>query len=103
MLKRKFSFSDLVRWMSSSPATLAGLQHRKGALRTGLDADIVVWDPDEEFVVDASALQHRHNITPYDGKKLFGNVRRTYVRGTLVFMDGKFADNASGKALLREG
>lgn len=103
MLKRGFSFADLVRWMSFAPASLVGLEYRKGALRQGMDADIVIWDPNEEFIVDGSTLHHRHKLTPYNGAKLHGKVKRTYVRGTLVFKEGKFGDDASGKALLREG
>ena len=103
MVKRRFSFVDLVRWMSGKPASLVGLHHRKGALRAGLDADIVVWDPDEKFVVDSSKLYHRNKLTPYDGKKLHGKVKRTYVRGTLVFENGRFADKPCGNVLLREG
>jgi len=76
---------DLARWMSSAPASLAGLQGRKGAIAEGLDADLVVWDPDAEWTVDAAALLHRHPVTPYTGYRLRGRVTRTFVRGQLVF------------------
>ncbi len=59
----------LARWMSAAPAALAGLGERKGASRPGFDADLVVWDPDAEFVVDPSRLQQRHKLTPYAGRR----------------------------------
>ena len=74
-------------WMSAAPARLAGLGDRKGSLAAGCDADIVVWDPDASFVVDPAVLQHRHPVTPYAGRKLFGKVLATWVGGRLVFSD----------------
>jgi len=75
----------LAAWMSSSPARLAGLNGRKGVLAEGYDADIVVWDPEASFIVDPGALFHRHPVTPYAGRELFGVVRATYVGGRRVF------------------
>ena len=72
-------------WMSAAPARLAGLEHRKGTLAADYDADIVIWNPDESFVVDPSKLLHRHKVTPYAGRQLFGRVLQTYVGGRCVF------------------
>ncbi|MGX7679168.1 allantoinase AllB [Jatrophihabitans sp. DSM 45814] len=81
---RGFALTDLVRWMSSGPASCAGLQN-KGSLAVGGDADFVVFDPDAEFVVDAARLHHRQAITPYAGQKLRGRARATWLRGRCVF------------------
>jgi allantoinase len=82
---RGFGVSDLARWMSLAPAALAALSDRKGAIAVGRDADLVVWDPDGELVVDPCSLQQRHKLTPYAGMRLRGIVRRTYLRGRLVW------------------
>jgi allantoinase len=75
----------IAHWMCAAPARLAGLQSRKGALAAGYDADIVVWDPKARFVVDPKLLLHRHKVTPYAGRELFGKVTATYVGGKRIF------------------
>ena len=90
---------DVARWMSERPARLVGLEGRKGAIAPGHDADLVVWDPEEEFIVNASVLQHRHKVTPYEGMRLRGVVRETWVRGARVYDRGHFVHEARGRLL----
>jgi allantoinase len=75
----------IAEWMSAGPAKLARLDDRKGKIAAGYDADIVIWDPEKSFIVDTSKLEHRHKITPYAGRELFGVVEETYVAGKAVF------------------
>jgi allantoinase len=96
-LSRGFGLLDVARWQSARPATLAGLPG-KGAIAVGNDADLVVWDPAAEFVVDAAALAQRHPISPWHGRTLRGVVHTTYLRGASVDLDAP----ARG-ALLRRG
>ena len=79
----------LAEWMCAGPARLAGLSNRSGSLAEGRDADITIWDPETSFVVDPVALRHRHHLTPYAGRELFGVVRATYVRGSRVFHESQ--------------
>ena len=74
----------LAQWMCEAPARLVGLGHRKGAIAAGYDADLVIWDPEARFTVDAAKLHHRHKVTPYAGRELYGVVRATYVGGRLA-------------------
>ncbi len=78
---RGHQLPDVVRWMATGPADRVGLAH-KGRIGTGADADLVVFAPDEEFVVDPTALAHRHPVSAYAGRRLSGVVRRTWLRGT---------------------
>jgi allantoinase len=91
--------ADLARWMSSAPAALAGLGHRKGRIAEGLDADLVVWDPDLEFCVESSRLQQRHKLTPYAGRWLFGTVLTTFVRGERVWDKNRLTRAYGGQLL----
>jgi allantoinase len=74
----------ITTWMSESTSRLAGLAHRKGRIAAGYDADIAIWNPDATFLVNGGTLRHRHPVTPYAGRELFGVVERTYVRGELI-------------------
>ena len=53
-------------------------------LAVGCDADLVAFDPDEAYVVEAARLQHRHPVTPYAGRTLTGRVRQAWLRGTAL-------------------
>jgi allantoinase len=91
--------ADLATWMSEFPAALARLGDRKGRIAAGYDADLVVWDPDAEFTVDAAALQQRHKVTPYDGRRLRGRVMSTFVRGQRVWDNGTLTCGSVGRLL----
>jgi allantoinase len=82
------SLPRVAHWLAEGPAALAGLAGRKGSFTPGADADMVVWDPDDSFVVDPGRLFHRHPLTPYAGRQLHGVVRQTWLRGELVY-DGR--------------
>ncbi len=75
----------IAQWMSAAPARLAGLDKKKGAIAAGYDADIVLWDPDARFRVNAGELLHRHKVTPYAGREMFGKVSATYIAGQRIF------------------
>jgi len=93
--ERGFALAEVVTWMAQRPAELVGLS-RKGRIAAGADADLVVFAPDEAFVVDPAGLHHRHPLTPYAGRKLTGTVRTTWLRGEPV------GESPRGRFLVRE-
>jgi allantoinase len=102
--RRGFRIEDIARWMCARPAALAGLEHRKGAIAAGLDADFAIWDPKAEFDVDAARLHHRHKMTPYAGRRLRGVVHETWLGGLRVNLDapprGRILRRERGLAIL---
>ena len=96
---RGFAFADLVRWLCREPARQVGL-NLKGAIKEGYDADIVIWNPDREFKVEPALLHHRHKLTPYNGEVLRGVVEKTFLRGQMVYDDGRFF-GPYGRIILR--
>jgi allantoinase len=99
--RRGFGLNDIAQWMSEKPAELAGCSARKGKLAEGKDADFVVVDPEAEFTVSTDHLHQRHPISPYLGEKLRGIVKRTYLRGRMVFCDGEFPGEEAGREFVR--
>jgi allantoinase len=94
--ERGFGLEDVAGWMARAPAELAGLE-RKGALAAGCDADIVLFDPEQTFVVEPAMLKHRHRETAWQGRTLRGTVKRTWRRGRVVFDDGKWPGIRDGR------
>lgn len=64
-----------------------------------MDADLVVWDPESGLMVRGSSLEHRHPITPYEGRRLLGRIGRTYVRGKCAYANGAVNRAPSGRLL----
>jgi allantoinase len=97
--KRNIPLDRIFNWLSAAPARLVQLDKRKGRIELGFDADLVVLDPDAQWVVHGEQLQHRHSVTPYEIARLHGVVRRTYLRGNLAYHDGNLFE-AFGRPLL---
>ena len=94
------TLADLARLMSSAPAALAGIAHRKGRLAPGFDADLLLLAPEESFTVTPSHLHFRHPITPYLGQRLTGVVKRTILRGQAIFAEGTFPGAPLGREVI---
>ncbi len=97
--RRGFTLDDVVRWMSTAPAALAGLDARAGRLEAGREANFVAFDPNAEFLVTPSRLHYRYPISPYMGEKLRGVVEATYLRGEPIYQNGKFISHSRGHEL----
>ncbi len=93
---RGHTLDDVARWMAAGPARVAGLAG-KGRIAPGLDADLVAFAPEDPFTVLPERLHHRHRLTPYAGQRLYGVVRRTWLRGRPVS-----GERPAGRLLARE-
>ncbi len=77
------SMMELLRAMSATPAELTGIP--AGTLAVGAPADVVLFDPEEEWTVDADKLHGRSKNCPFKGMTLKGRVKKTFCGGRLVY------------------
>jgi len=98
--KRGLALHRIAELTSFNPARRFGLQ-RKGDIAPGYDADIALVDPDRTFKVSASESESTQGYTPFEGVELCGKVRSTYLRGHLVYHDGKIVGEPRGRYLRR--
>ena len=81
----KMELPDIIRRMTSNPAAILKLQ--KGRLTLGSDADITIFDLNEEWVVDPEQFASKGRNTPFAGYKLKGKVKYTIVGGKVIYQD----------------
>jgi allantoinase len=91
---------------AAEPARFFGINHRKGHLKPGFDADFVVFDERAQWTVRADDLHNLNRYTPHEGQLFTGRVRSTYLRGRCVFArreDGSelFAPSGTGTWIRR--
>jgi urocanate hydratase len=80
--------AELARLVAELPAKRFGLWPRKGSLRPGSDADVMVLDPDREWQIDPATLVTAAGWSPYAGRRVRGRVVATFSRGVQVW-DGE--------------
>jgi len=81
--------NEFVAITSANIAKILNCYPRKGAIRVGSDADIVVWDPEAEKTITAGAQQSAIDYNVFEGKKVKGLPRYTLSKGRLMFDTGK--------------
>jgi allantoinase len=97
------SLLDLSTWLSRRPSIFAGISNRKGKIAKGHDADFVVWNPEESFLLQPQDLRFRHKMSPYLGRNLKGRIHYTYLRGKLAYEQGAIIGKPQGKPIFHRG
>lgn len=93
--RRGFGIPALSRWMTAGPARLLGWEH--GRLEPGMRADLVAWDPEQEWEVDPRALAHKNPVTPYARRRMDGRVTDVWLRGGRIVEDGALVGGPRGQ------
>lgn len=98
-----FSINRFVELVSTAPARIFGMYPKKGVLAVDSDADLVLWDPHENYTISAATHHMRVDYSMFEGFRVRGNARDVYSRGELIVSGGDFIGRPGrGNYLRRE-
>jgi dihydropyrimidinase len=98
----RITLEQFVALTSTNPAKIYGLHPHKGSLMPGADADIVLWDAEQQNVIRHAELHDTCDYTPYEGQAIRGMPVMTFSRGECVWDRGQiFGTPGRGRPIKR--
>lgn len=95
--KGRLTLEQMCRCLAENPARLYRLYPEKGVIAPGSDADLVVWNPTEEWTLSAKSQQSAADYCPLEGTSLRGRAERVYLRGMLAAEKGVILREYEGR------
>ena len=101
-MKDEYSLEKFIPLLTENPASFLKVADRKGKIKVGYDADIIIWNPESKEIIKAEDILYRHKISPYIGEELFGIIKKTYINGEVIYSDKKIVieEMKKGKIIL---
>src|SRR5438105_9393721 len=99
----RISLNRFVEITSTSAARIFGLFPRKGTIAVGSDADIVIFDPNEEMTISAKTHHMKVDYSAYEGMKVKGVTKTVLSRGDVVIEEGKYVAKPGRGEFLKRG
>jgi len=96
----RLTLPQIMELTSAAPARQAGLEHRKGGIKVGLDADFCIFDPSVEWTFQQNLMHFKNKYTPYNGRRVRGRVQETILRGRRIYAYGHRFAPAQGNTIL---
>ena len=99
----KITLERFIELTSTNVAKLFGLYPRKGTIQVGSDADLVLWDLEEERVIRDEDMFSQAGFSIYNGQSYTGWPKITIRRGEIVYKDGRIIGKAgTGQVIQRK-
>lgn len=97
-MEDRFTYEKVVDKMAHKPAELFHID-RRGYIRPGYYADLVLIDPNKTWTVSKENILTKCGWSPFEGYTFHHAVDTTWVNGEIVWQDGQIRDNVHGKEL----
>jgi dihydropyrimidinase len=97
----RISLNRLVELISTTPAKLFGCYPRKGDIAPGSDADLVIFDTEQQTTLSAASQATRSDYNPYEGWNVHGVVDTVLLRGEVIVEAGRFVGKKGQGRFLR--
>jgi len=101
--RRGLPLTWMARVLGENPARMFGLYPRKGAIRVGADADLLIWDPSAEGEIRVADHRGMAGWTLYEGWKTRGRPWMTLLRGHVLFDNGRLRQTPGFGQFLARG
>ena len=99
----KISVNRFVEITSTNSARIFGMFPKKGTIAIGSDADIVIFDPNEEMTISAKTHHMNVDYSAYEGVKVRGVTKTVLSRGTVVIEEGKYVGKKGHGRFIKRG
>ena len=99
--KRRLTLPQMCAYLSENPARLYGMYPKKGAIKAGSDADLVVFDPKGSGVISAANCHSKCGYNPFENVRTVGRVEKVYLRGKLACSENEIILENSGRFITR--
>ncbi|HSJ88250.1 MAG TPA: dihydropyrimidinase [Anaerolineales bacterium] len=99
----RITTNQFVAYTSTNPAKIFGLYPRKGALLSGSDADLVIWDPDKKVTYGVAHAHQRTDYNLYEGWELTGMPEKVFLRGKMIVNGEAWLGRAGEGQFLKRG
>ena len=99
----RISLNRFVQLMSTGPAKLFGLFPQKGTIAIGSDADLVIFDPEEDWTIRAANHHSRVDYSLFEDRKITGRVKQVFLRGEIIVDGEEWRGRKGGGQYIKRG
>lgn len=103
IMKQRISPVELARLCALNPAKLFGMYPKKGVIRPGSDADIVIFDPRKQYTISHDRLHENVDHTPYEGMTISCDIDCVISRGDVIVRNNEFIGRQGRGQFIKRG